>query len=78
MSERCERTSERTSEWPSTYFSTLVCSRPQRVIAVVAVMITNVGSRRCVEGHNGVVKHLFVPIGSVKLIEMDKRQRVLK
>ena len=28
-SERCERTSERTSEWPSTYVSILVCSRPQ-------------------------------------------------
>ena len=27
-SERCERTSERTSEWPSTYVSILVCSRP--------------------------------------------------
>ena len=30
-SERCERTSERTSEWPSTYISILVCSRPQCV-----------------------------------------------
>ena len=29
MSEWCERTSERTSEWPSTYVSILVCSRPQ-------------------------------------------------
>ena len=29
MSERCERTSERTSEWPSTYVSILVGSRPQ-------------------------------------------------
>ena len=29
MSERCERTSERTSKWPSTYVSILVCSRPQ-------------------------------------------------
>ena len=29
MSERCEGTSERTSEWPSTYVSILVCSRPQ-------------------------------------------------
>ena len=28
-SERCERMSERTSEWPSTYVSILVCSRPQ-------------------------------------------------
>ena len=28
-SERCERTSERTSEWPSTYVSILVGSRPQ-------------------------------------------------
>ena len=28
-SERCERTSERTSEWPSTYIWILVCSRPQ-------------------------------------------------
>ena len=28
-SERCERTSEETSEWPSTYVSILVCSRPQ-------------------------------------------------
>ena len=28
-SERCERTSEQTSEWPSTYVSILVCSRPQ-------------------------------------------------
>ena len=31
MSERCERTRERTSEWPSTYVSILVCSRPQCV-----------------------------------------------
>ena len=29
MSERCERMSEQTSEWPSTYVSILVCSRPQ-------------------------------------------------
>ena len=29
MSERCERTSEQTSEWPSTYVSILACSRPQ-------------------------------------------------
>ena len=29
ISERCERMSERTSEWPSTYVSILVCSRPQ-------------------------------------------------
>ena len=28
-SERCERTSKRTSEWPSNYVSILVCSRPQ-------------------------------------------------
>ena len=28
-SERCERMSERTSEWPSIYVSILVCSRPQ-------------------------------------------------
>ena len=28
-SERCEQTSERTREWPSTYVSILVCSRPQ-------------------------------------------------
>ena len=28
-SERCERTSEQTSEWPSTYVSILACSRPQ-------------------------------------------------
>ena len=28
-SEQCERMSERTSEWPSTYVSILVCSRPQ-------------------------------------------------
>ena len=27
-SERCEQTSERTSEWFSTYVSILVCSRP--------------------------------------------------
>ena len=27
-SERCERMSKRTSEWPSTYVSILVCSRP--------------------------------------------------
>ena len=31
-SERCEQTSERTSEWPSTYVSILVCSRPQCVL----------------------------------------------
>ena len=29
MSERCERTSERTSEWPNLYVSILICSRPQ-------------------------------------------------
>ena len=29
VSERCERTSERTSEWPCSYVSVLVCSRPQ-------------------------------------------------
>ena len=34
MSERCERTSERTSEWPSTYVSILVCSRPQCVVGL--------------------------------------------
>ena len=28
MSEQCERTSERTSEWSSTYASILVCSAP--------------------------------------------------
>ena len=28
-SERCEGTSERTSEWPSSYVSILVCSRPE-------------------------------------------------
>ena len=28
MSERCERRSERTSEWPSTYVFILCCSRP--------------------------------------------------
>ena len=28
VGERCERTSKRTSEWPSTYVSILVCSRP--------------------------------------------------
>ena len=31
MSERCERTSERTSEWPSTYVLILACSRPRCV-----------------------------------------------
>ena len=29
MSSASERASERTSEWPSTYVSILVCSRPQ-------------------------------------------------
>ena len=29
VSERCERTSKRMSEWPSTYVTILVCSRPQ-------------------------------------------------
>ena len=29
MSERCKQTSKRTSEWPSTYVSILVGSRPQ-------------------------------------------------
>ena len=28
MSERCERTVERTSEWPSTYIPILRCSKP--------------------------------------------------
>ena len=30
MSEQCERTSERTSEWSSTYVSIPVCARPVR------------------------------------------------
>ena len=29
VSERCERTSKRMSEWPSTYVTILVCFRPQ-------------------------------------------------
>ena len=33
MSEQCERMSERTSEWPSTYVSILVCSRPRRSLS---------------------------------------------
>ena len=37
-SERCERTSERTSEWPSTYVSILVCSRPQSAGAKQVLM----------------------------------------
>ena len=28
MSERCEQTSKRTSEWPSTYIPILGCSKP--------------------------------------------------
>ena len=40
-SERCERTSERISEWPSTYVSILVCSRPQCITFALGINLTS-------------------------------------
>ena len=39
MSERCERTSEWTSEWPSTYVLILGCSEPLCNVVVVVVVV---------------------------------------